>query len=140
MKRILIPTLFLFFISSSVAQHFKLGEKQFIYTAQINPSGFVFLKIGNMNRVNLDSSIPFCTIHYLNSEGGKSFQIIIQNDFNGVPILVGLDIALIQIYDCKNKFVYPINACIEKKKQSVLFKDEEDACIECLSERLNQCL
>ena len=139
MLKILIPTLFLFLSVKLRAQHFILGEKQMVSTAQINPSGFSFLKIGNIKQSSIDLDIPFTSLQYLIREEGKSYQMIFQKNSEGKLLAVGIDLALVQIIECRKRMVYPINACIEKRMQEDFAKDEENAFIYCLTERLNQC-
>lgn len=139
MVKFLIPTLFLFFTELSVAQHFNPGEKYVVSTSQINSSGFSFLMLSNIKRTNLDSSVPFSVLHNLICENGRLYQVVLQKDFEGTIIAMGLDLALIKIYECRKQYLYPINYCIEKRLQNDFMKDEENACILCLIERLNQC-
>ena len=139
MRKYLIPTLFLILSVQSNAQHFFPSEKQMVSTAQINPSGFSFLKIGNIKQNSLDLNIPFTNLQYLISDEGKSYQILIQKNSEGKLLAVGIDLALVQIFECRKRMVYPISACLEKRMQEDFAKDAENAFIYCLTERLNQC-
>ena len=84
-------------------------------------------------------SIPFTDLQYLISNDGKPYQLIMQKSIDGKLVAIGLDLALVPIYDCRRRMAYPINDCIDKRLQTDFTKDMEKAIVNCLIDRLNQC-
>ena len=125
--------------ASTFAQVYSKGISRTMSVKEISKSAFHFLEVGNKFRNNIDPNTAFIQLHEIIRDDGTVFHLLIQEDLDGRPMLLGVDIELMKVFHCENNKPYSFGDCILKKDTDPWIMQKTAAYLDCILERLNRC-
>ncbi len=143
MKTIILTCLFIYSFNC-YAQQYEAGEQGIIRTQQVLPESYTTINLvagssasPNLNRFDKDN--PYTYLQVIRDQKDNAYQLLIQTDFNGKILFLGLSNNLAAVFNNNSKPMFLFARCMKEINRHVVSVQEMNTAINCIIDRLNYC-
>lgn len=134
----------LMYAAGCFAQRFEAAEQGIIRTQQVLPESYTTVKINSealqdpsLNR--FDKENPYTYLQVIRDEKENTYQLLIQTDFYGKILFLGLSNNLAAIFNKSSRPMFLFSRCMKEINRHVVSVQEMNTAVNCIIDRLNYC-